>query len=336
VIYTDRIYGAIEIREPVLLELMESKAMLRLHGVLQHGISGLVGITRATSRYEHSLGVFILVRKLGGSLEEQLAALLHDVSHTAFSHVIDYVFGNHASQDYHDEKKSEYIASTDIPSILERYNYAWCDLLCLNDQEMADRFPTLEQPAPALCADRMDYFLRDSYDLGLANLAQIEQVLAHLHTRHGKMVLGNQQTALWVGKTYLEADRQSWANFREVGLYELAARAIRRGLELGVISEVDFWSTDAPTWKKLLTSADPELRTLISLVSPTTIFVRDEAQPTFRISTKLRTVNPDVLIHGRTQRLSELEPDFARLRSAYLDEYTGLWPIKVVEPDILP
>ncbi len=33
----------------------------------------------------------MLVNRLGGSLEEQIAALLHDVSHTAFSHVIDYV-----------------------------------------------------------------------------------------------------------------------------------------------------------------------------------------------------------------------------------------------------
>jgi HD superfamily phosphohydrolase len=36
----------------------------------------------------------LLVRRLGASLEEQIAALLHDVSHTAFSHVIDSVDHN--------------------------------------------------------------------------------------------------------------------------------------------------------------------------------------------------------------------------------------------------
>ena len=36
----------------------------------------------------------LLIKKLGGSVEEQIAGLLHDVSHTAFSHVIDYVFDN--------------------------------------------------------------------------------------------------------------------------------------------------------------------------------------------------------------------------------------------------
>lgn len=331
-IYTDRIYGPVEISEPVLLELMDTTAMQRLQGVLQHGISGLVGITRATSRYEHSMGVFILVRRLGCSLEEQIAALLHDISHTAFSHVIDYVFGDHHSQSYHEEKKVAYLTTTEVPRLLERYGYEWCDLLCLEDLALADRFPTLEQPAPALCADRLDYFLRDSYDLGLATRAEVEQVLAHLHTRHGKMVLDDQQTALWVGRTYVEADQASWANFREVGLYEVAAQAIRRGLEAGFLTPADLWSTDRPTWQKLGACADPELQAILELVSPDTVFVRDEAQPTFRISTKLRTVDPDILIDGRTQRLSELDPDFARVRTAYLTEQSGLWPIRVIPP----
>jgi HD superfamily phosphohydrolase len=77
----------------------------RLHGVLQHGITGLIGLTQPITRYEHSVGAMLLVRQLGGSLREQIAALLHDVSHTAFSHVIDYVLNDHDGQSYHDEMK---------------------------------------------------------------------------------------------------------------------------------------------------------------------------------------------------------------------------------------
>jgi uncharacterized protein len=57
--YTDRIYGPEIIAEPVVLTLLETHAMQRLHGVLQHGISGLLGVTRATTRYEHSVGVML-------------------------------------------------------------------------------------------------------------------------------------------------------------------------------------------------------------------------------------------------------------------------------------
>src|SRR5512136_89386 len=123
--YDDPLYGTVAIHEPVLIELTQTAAMQRLHGILQHGITGLIGVTRPTTRLEHSLGVMLLVRRLGAPLEEQIAALLHDVSHTAFSHVIDYVFGDHDSQSYHEDKKAEYMAGTDLPAVLARHGYDW-------------------------------------------------------------------------------------------------------------------------------------------------------------------------------------------------------------------
>ena len=59
-------------------------------------ITALLGITQPITRYEHSVGVMLLARRVGGGLREQVAALLHDVSHTAFSHVIDHVFHDQA------------------------------------------------------------------------------------------------------------------------------------------------------------------------------------------------------------------------------------------------
>ena len=73
------------------------------------------------------LGVMALVQRLGGGLEEQIAALLHDVSHTAFSHVIDYVFHSHDSQGYHEEHKEAFMAGSDIPAALARHGYDWRD-----------------------------------------------------------------------------------------------------------------------------------------------------------------------------------------------------------------
>src|SRR5690242_7788429 len=86
------IYGTFEIQEPVIIDLLESQAMQRLKKINQHGINDVVNPEYAFSRYDHSVGVFILTRMFGGSLEEQVAALLHDVSHTVFSHVGDLIF----------------------------------------------------------------------------------------------------------------------------------------------------------------------------------------------------------------------------------------------------
>jgi uncharacterized protein len=322
--YPDRIYGTFEIDQPVLLDLMQTRAVRRLRGVLQHGISGLIGITRPTSRFEHSLGVMGLVRRFGGTLDAQIAALLHDISHTAFSHVIDYVVDNHDHQSYHEDKKEWFIANSDLPTTLARHGVDWRGVLHEED------FPLLEQPAPRLCADRLDYFLRDGVDLGLATLAEVQAALDHLVVVDGRIVADDLAVARWLAETYIVADQKSWANFREVGVYEVTARAIKIALKSGAISEADFWLTDAELWRKLCDIQDVELQQQLALISPDTRFEWDDLAPTFRVSTKLRTIDPDVLIDGQLQRLSELDDNFARYRADYVSRNTGKWPMRVV------
>jgi len=326
-IIEDRIYGDTEITEHVLLDLLESSAMQRLHGVLQHGITALVGITRDTSRFEHSLGVMLLVRQLGASLDEQVAAILHDVSHTAFSHVIDYVFDSHDTQGYHEEHKLEYVSGTDIPVILEEHGYHWIELM------HEEKFTLLEQDLPHLCADRLDYLLRDALDLGLASDHEISSVLDHLCVCKRKIVVDDLEIARWLGYTFIKGDKTSWANFREVGLYELTARAIRRGLEIGVLTDEDIWGTDHPAWKKLGASNDPYIKYHTDRVHPDTRFVWDEDNPEFRVSTKLRSIDPEVFTDGRVLPLSHLDIDFARYRQTYLSRTSGKWPMRVISKD---
>lgn len=322
--YYDPIYGPATIEEPVLLSLIEAAALQRLKGVLQHGITGLIGVTAPLTRFEHSLGVMLLVRRLGGSLAEQIAALLHDVSHTAFSHVIDYLFADHEGQSYHDRVKTTYVEQTGLPALLAHYGYDWRDFL--NEE----RFPLLEQPAPRLCADRVDYFLRDSVLLGLATAAEVEEALSHLVVHEGRMAVDSQAIAQWLADTYMAADEASWANLREVALYELTAQALRLAIEWGILDEDDIWLTDQVVWEKMQAAADAELHELLGLITTDTQFVLDKANPTFRVGIKLRTIDPDVLIDGRLRPFSTLDQFYAQKREAYLQRKQGLWPIRVV------
>jgi hypothetical protein len=79
-IINDKIYGKVKIEEPVLLKLLKSPSVLRLKNISQFGVPDLYYHFKNYSRYEHSVGVMILLRKLGATLEEQVAGLLHDVS----------------------------------------------------------------------------------------------------------------------------------------------------------------------------------------------------------------------------------------------------------------
>jgi HD superfamily phosphohydrolase len=322
--YHDSVYGTVEIDEQVLIDLMQAGAMQRLNGVLQHGITALIGLTRPVTRFEHSIGVMLLVRRFGGTLNEQIAALLHDVSHTAFSHVIDYVVDGHDRQSYHEEKKEHIMAVSDLPDVLSRHGYDWRDFLHEEDYSL------LEQPAPALCADRLDYFLRDSRDLGLSTATKIQHTLDHLIVHSNRIVVDDIAIARWLADTYIAADKASWANFREVGLYELTARAIKTAMQLGAITEDDFWGTDDQLWVKLQAIDNLELLRQLKLISKDTRFEWDDVAPTFRVSTKLRTIDPDVLIAGQLLPLSSLDPEFARLRADYLSRNQGKWPMRVM------
>lgn len=322
----DPLYGSQEIIEPVLLALLNTRAMQRLGGVLQHGVTGLLGITRLTSRLEHSVGVMLLVRRMGAGLDEQIAALLHDISHTAFSHVIDYVFNDHQGQGYHERMKAPYLERSDVPATLDAFGFDWRSFL--NEEN----YPLLEQPAPALCADRLDYFLRDSLGLGLASTADVAGALEHLVVHQGRIVVDDLDAARWMARTYLAADDASWANFREVGLYELTARAIRIALTLGVLTEADLWGSDLQAWQRMQAASQPELRAALGLISTRTRFVWDEKVPSFWVSTKLRTIDPPVLLDEGPQPLSLLDADFAHLRADYLKRKSGNWPMRVIAP----
>jgi HD superfamily phosphohydrolase len=320
----DPIYGPVMISEPVLVALLKTTAVQRLGGVLQHGITGLIGVSGTTTRLAHSVGVMALVRRLGGSLAEQVAALLHDVSHTAMSHVIDYVYQQPDEQSYHEEMKGWYLEQSDIPPVLARHGWAWQDFL------PDEPYPLLEQPAPALCADRVDYFLRDGVEMGLLTPAQVGLILDHLLVVQNRIVVDQLEVARLMAYTYIAADEASWASFREVALYELTARAIQTGLELGVITEADFWGVDQALWDKLNAAPDAALQKWLPWISVNSQFEWDEARPTFWVSSKIRTIDPDILI-GRTLRpLSELDPAFAQVRQNYLATKQGRWPVRVV------
>src|SRR3989339_1947776 len=131
----DRIYGQVNIEELILLELMASEPLQRLKGIKQ-SLSN-----QTVSRYEHSLGVMILLKILKAPLEEQIAGLLHDVPHTAFSHVIDFVFEN-KDHEFHEKFHEDIIKNSEIPDILKKYNFDLSRIL--NEKN----FPILERKLP--------------------------------------------------------------------------------------------------------------------------------------------------------------------------------------------
>ena len=172
--FTDPVYGEVRFTEPLLVDLYNSDAVQRLSHVFQGGITAFIKPERRTTRLDHSRGVAALLRRLGADVYEQAAGLVHDVPHTALSHVVDFVFPNR-EHDYHEVHRDQVIEASDLPKIVSGHGLDWH---WLTDTE---HFSLLEQPLPRLCADRLDYFLRDGVvDVRTFGKADAEALLNHL------------------------------------------------------------------------------------------------------------------------------------------------------------
>ncbi|AJH21342.1 HD domain protein [Bacillus mycoides] len=243
-IISDVIYGEFKV-DKVLEELILSKPVQRLKGVHQAGASYLMNEKWNVTRFDHSVGAMLLIKKLGGSVEEQIAGLLHDVSHTAFSHVIDYVFDNE-NESYHEEIFSSVVKNSEIPAILSKHGYNYEDIL-LDDS----KWTLLEKSAPELCADRVDYTLRDMFTYGYISLEEVHSFLEDLIEVDGKMVLQNIEIAEWFTKTYYKEVIDFFMKPMNIYGNDMLAKTLKLALHKKIIHPDDFLLEDHELITKL-------------------------------------------------------------------------------------
>lgn len=176
----------------------------------------------------------------------------------------------------------------------------------------------LEQLSPRLCADRVDYFLRDSLALGILTQAQASQLSGSLVVADRRFAVRNLDAARLFGYKYMEADESSWSNKTAILLYELTARALRTALDRSVITEIDFWGGDIQLWDKISQSTDCSVAAGVKLMLRYRDFVEDESTPTVRLQPKIRTIDPDVLTDDGMLPMSQLDAEFRSDRDDYL------------------
>lgn len=309
------IYGTFDIQEPVIIDLLASKAMQRLKKINQHGINDVVKPEWAFSRYDHSVGVFVLTRMFGGSLEEQVAALLHDVSHTVFSHVGDLVFAApaevEASHAYQDDIHEWFVEQTDIAPLLHKYG-----MHHVVSDEAKDTFRLLEQGYPDICADRLDYQLRTAYIVGLITLADVQNLLQHLHFEDGYWFFDDLGAARQFGDASIWLTRNMYASAFNIYLYKFAADAFKRALEIGLVSAKEMhFSVDDIIWDRMQQSDDLVLRRFLRQIDvyETAYAISDASDYDYFKKSKCRVVDPLVKVDGEFVRLSSVDDEFAQI-----------------------
>ncbi|MDA2233635.1 HD domain-containing protein [Bacillus cereus] len=322
-IISDVLYGEFEV-DQVVEELISSKSMQRLKGIHQAGASYLMNEKWNVTRFDHSVGVMLLVKKLGGSVEEQIAGLLHDVSHTAFSHVIDYVFHNE-DESYHEEIFSSVVKNSEIPAILAKYGYNYEDIL-LDDS----KWTLLERSAPELCADRVDYTLRDMYTYGYISLEEVHSFLEDVIEVKGKMVLQNIEIAEWFTETYYKEVIDFFMEPMNIYGNDMLAKTLKVALHKRIIHADDFLLEDEELISKLQQCNDPEVEALLSKVHQNVKVKEDRNDYDLHQKNKVRLIDPPLLREGKIVQSSVVSENIRQMSDiAYEKAVRGMY-VKVI------
>ncbi|MFS0780576.1 HD domain-containing protein [Bacillus sp. 1P06AnD] len=283
----DDLYGEFMI-EPVLEELVKCSAVQRLKKIHQGGASYLVNRQWNGTRYEHSVGVMLLIRQLGGTVEEQIAGLLHDVSHTAFSHVIDYVL-DEKDENYHEKIFNQVIEQSEIPDILAAYQLDYKQVLFDLSQ-----WKLLEQPLPELCADRIDYTLRDMFTCGNISLREIQAFLTHLAIVDESIFIDNEEAGEWFVDTYYKEVIDYFLDPLNIFGSAVLSKTLKLAITKHIVNPSHFLGNDNEIIDRLYHSNDQEIIRLLNQLHEEVEAIEDDQNFDYYMKQKERMIDPSV------------------------------------------
>lgn len=310
--YNDPIYGTVTF-DGLAAEVIKNDGIQRLKEVHQNGADFLVNPDMDTSRFEHSLGVAILCKKFGCSEEEIVAALVHDISHTAFSHLADQMY-DRMDQTFHEDHHERFIKDYGLDTLVANHGY---DPEYIFDE---DNFTVLERDRPDICADRLDYTLRDLYHYGIITKDDVREILDGLTVADGVIAAKDVETAKRVMDLFMTLNTEVFFNEKHEAAAMLLVEVLENAMEQGVITEDDLFTTDDHVLDKI--QADNHLAEQLAAINPGITITKGAKDDTYEVIRKHRIVDPRVA--GTGKRLSELDDAAAKK----LDRFKNDVPLK--------
>lgn len=327
-IYKDSVYGSTHIEDKVLIDLMRTKAMKRLKSINQGGPLILIKTNHEfamykVTRFDHSLGVCLLLKRFNASLEEQIAGLLHDISHMVFSHATDFIFNRGVQQDYHEKFYEKMILNSDIPAVLKKHD--------INIDRILDieNYTLLEKELPDLCADRIDYFLRDMIIYDDIIKKRYYDILDALTVFNGEFIFKEKEMARLFAEKYIEVNKRFYCNAFQAALYSLMSETLRIAIEKNIITESDLFTTDSEVIKKLKISKDQDILRMLGTISHLNV-VEDEKNYDYFLKSKVRCTDPKFMTDGKIVRLSEVDKSYRKSMDDYISESSKGFFVRII------
>lgn len=184
-VFRDPVHDYIHVRDQIILDLINTREFQRLRRIKQLGTSSFTFHGAEHSRFNHSLGVYEVTRRIIELFEQQYAsksqndglwqvdeymvtlcaALLHDIGHGPFSHTFEGIF--HTD---HEALTQKIITSpdTEINKVLQYFGPDFPTKVASVINKTYPNQQVVQIISSQIDADRMDYLLRDAYYTGVS------------------------------------------------------------------------------------------------------------------------------------------------------------------------
>ncbi|WLR49449.1 HD domain-containing protein [Halobacillus litoralis] len=175
-VFKDPVHRYVHVRERVIWDLIGTSEFQRLRRIKQLGTSYLTFHGAEHSRFNHSLGVYEIVRRIienfkdrpNWNQEERLlclcAALLHDLGHGPFSHSFEKVY----KLDHEDFTQAILLGDTDVNKVLSNVEKGFPKKVADVINKTYENKLVVSLISSQIDADRMDYLQRDAYFTGVS------------------------------------------------------------------------------------------------------------------------------------------------------------------------
>lgn len=277
-IYRDPVHNIIRLATDtaageLLVRLVDTAEFQRLRRVRQLGLAAFAYQGAEHSRFSHSLGVLHLVERILDKFKRKYtvsefdcltiraAALLHDIGHGAFSHVMEGVLNFH-----HEDLTVAAVLSqeTEVGRVLRGFSRELPERVAAVIRGEFEPAALAQLVSSQLDVDRMDYLLRDSLMTGVKyGIFDLEWILKTIEMDVEADQIYVSAHGLFAVEDYLQA---RYYMFRQVYFHrtlraaEVVLRALlRRALELCELGKT-VWTAHGTAFEKVLEREKLNLR----------------------------------------------------------------------------
>jgi uncharacterized protein len=198
-VFKDPVHRYVHVRDKVIWDLIGTKEFQRLRRIKQLGTTFLTFHGAEHSRFNHSLGVYEIIRRIIDNVfegrpewdrNERLlslcAALLHDLGHGPFSHSFEKVF----DFDHEEFTRAIILGDTEVNQVLMRVSPDFPARVAEVIAKTYHNKLVVSLISSQIDADRMDYLQRDAYFTGVSyGHFDMERILRVMRPREDQAVI---------------------------------------------------------------------------------------------------------------------------------------------------